>query len=65
MALKYALHWIVITFTKSGKIVCVNVSSTFRTLATYDGTSYFCSFRIYLYDTYYMAGSVIDIRRVS
>ena len=52
-------------FTELGNIVCVNVSSTFHTLAMYDGTPYFCSFRIYLYNTYYMAGSVIDIRRVS
>ena len=65
MALKYALHWIVITFTESGNIVCVNVSSTFHTLATYDGTPYFRSFCIYLHDTYYTAGSIIDIRRVS
>ena len=65
MALKYTIHWIVIAFRESGNVVRVNMSSTFRTIATYDGTPYFCSFHIYLYDTYYMAGSVIDIRLVS
>ena len=37
------------------------VSSIFRTIATYDGTPYFYNFGIYLYDTYYMAGSLMDI----
>ena len=64
MALKYALHWIVIAFRESGNIVHVNVSSTFRIIAIYDVTPNFCSFCIYLYDTYYVAGSVIDIRCV-
>ena len=64
MALKYALHWIVIVFRELGNVVHVNVSSTFCTIATYDGTPYFCSFYIYLYDTYYAAGSIIDIRHV-
>ena len=52
-------------FRELGNIVYVNVSSTFRTIATYDGTPYFCSFCIYLYDTYYAAGSVMDRRCVS
>ena len=66
MALKYALHWIVIAFRELGNVVHANVSSTFRMIATYDGTPYFfCSFHIYLYDTYYMTGSIIDIRCVS
>ena len=64
MALKYALHWIVIAFRESGNVVHVNVSSDFRMIATYDGTPYFCSFCIYLYDTYYVAGSIMDIRHV-
>ena len=65
MALKYALHWIVIAFIELGNVVRANVSSIFHTIATYDGTPYFCNFFIYLYDTYYMAGSVMDIRCVS
>ena len=64
MALKYALHWIAIAFRELGNVVHVNVPSTFCTIAMYDGTPYFCSFRIYLYDTYYTAGSVMDIRRI-
>ena len=65
MVLKYTLHWIVIAFRELGNVVHVNVSSTFRTIAMYDGTPYFCSFCIYLYDTYYVASSVMDIRCVS
>ena len=65
MALKYALRWIVIAFIELGNMVCANVSSIFHMIATYDGTPYFCNFRIYLYDTNYVAGSVIDIRCVS
>ena len=65
MALKYALHWIVITFIESGSMVHANVSSIFHTIAMYDGTPYFCNFCIYLYDTNYAAGSVMDIRHVS
>ena len=65
MALKYALHWIVIAFIESSNVVCANVSSIFHMIAMYDSTPYFCNFRIYLYDTYYMAGSVMDIRGVS
>ena len=65
MGLKYALNWIVIMFRELGNVVCVNMSSTFCTIAMYDGTPYFCSFCIYLYDTNYMAGSVMDIRHVS
>ena len=64
MALKYALHWIVIVFRELGNVVHVNVSSIFRTIAMYDGTPYFCSCHIYFYDTYYAAGSVMDIRHV-
>ena len=64
MALKYTLHWIVIAFIESGNVVHANVFSIFHTIATYDGTLYFCNFRIYLYDTYYVAGSVMDIRCV-
>ena len=65
MALKYTLHWIVIAFRESGNVMHVNVSSTFRTIATYDGTPYFYSFHIYLYNTYYVASSIMDIRCVS
>ena len=46
-------------------MVRANVSSIFHTIAMYDGTPYFCNLRIYLYDTYYVAGSVMDIRRIS
>ena len=65
MALKYALHWIVIAFRELGSVVRANVSSTFCMIAMYDGSPYFCNFRIYLYDTYYASGSIMDIRRVS
>ena len=64
MVLKYALHWIVIAFRELGNIVRVNMSSNFCTIAIYDDTPYFCSFRIYLYDTYSVAGSIMDIRCV-
>ena len=64
MALKYALHWIVIVFRDLGNVVHIGVSSTFCTIATYEDTPFFCSFCIYLYDTYYVAGSVMDIRHV-
>ena len=64
MALKYTLRWIVIAFIESGNVVHANVSSIFCIIATYDGTPYFCNFHIYLYDTYYVAGSVMDIRHV-
>ena len=64
MVLKYALHWIVIAFRELGSVVHVDVSSTFFTIATYDGTPYFCNFHICLYDTYYVAGSIMDIRCV-
>ena len=52
-------------FIESGNMECANVSSIFHMIAMYDGTPYFCNFCIYLYDTYYAAGSVMDIRRVS
>ena len=65
MAFKYALRWIVITFIELGNVVHANVSSIFRMIATYDGTPYFCNFCIYLYDTYYVASSVMDISHVS
>ena len=48
-------------FRELDNIVCINVSSTFRTIVMYDGTPYFYSFRIYLYDTYYVASSIMDM----
>ena len=63
--LKYALRWIAIAFRELGNVVHANVSPTFHTIAMYNGTPYFCNFCIYLYDTYYTVGSVLDIRRVS
>ena len=65
VAVKYALHWIVIAFKDSGFIVHVGVSSTWHIIATFEGTPYFCSFLIYLYNTCYEAGLVIDVRHVS
>ena len=64
VAVKYALRWIVIAFKDSGSIVCNDVSSTSHMIATYEGTPYLCSFLIYLYNTYYAAGLVMDIRCV-
>ena len=64
MVLKYALHWIIIMFRDLGNVVHFGVSSTFHTIATYEDILFFYSFYIYLYDTYYAAGSVMDIRRV-
>ena len=52
-------------FIELGNMVHAIVSSIFRMIATYDGTPYFCNFHIYLYDTYYVAGSIMDIRCVS
>ena len=65
VASKYALHWMVIMFKDSGNIVYNGVSSTYRTIATYEGTPYLCSFLIYLYNTCYVAGLVMDIRHIS
>ena len=64
VVLKYTLHWIVIAFIESGNMARTNVSSIFHTITTYDGTPYFCNFLIYLYDTYYVASSTMDIRHV-
>ena len=64
MALKYALRWIVIVFRDLGNVVRVSVSSIFCTIANYEDSPFFCSFHIYLYDTYYAASSVMDIRRI-
>ena len=65
VVVKYTLRWIVIAFRDLGKVVCVGVSSTFCTIATYEDNPFFCSFCFYLYDTYYVAGSVMDIRHIS
>ena len=62
MALKYTLCWIIIMFRDLGNIVHVSVSSFFCMIAIYEDTPFFCSFHIYLYNTYYMASSVMDIR---
>ena len=64
MALKYALRWIVIAFIELGNMVHANVTSIFHMIATYDGTPYFSNFHIYLYNTDYAAGSIMDIRHV-
>ena len=61
MTVKYALHWMVIVFKDSGDITCNSMSSTCCMIAIYEGTPYLCSFLIYLYDTCYAAGSVMDI----
>ena len=65
VVVKYALYYIVITLRDFGDVICNNMSSTYRMIAMYDGTPFLCSFLIYLYNTYYMAGSVMDIRHVS
>ena len=64
VVLKYALHWMVITFKNSGNIVHKGLSSIFHMIAIYEGTPYFCSFYINLYDTCYMASSVRDISHI-
>ena len=51
-------------FIELGNVVCASVSSIFHMIATYDGTLYFCNFHINLYDTYWAASSIIDIRHV-
>ena len=61
---KYTLHWMVIVFRDSGDIICNNISSTYHTIAIYEGTPYLYSFLIYLYNTCYMAGLVMDIQHV-
>ena len=61
---KYALYWTVIMFKDSGNVIYNGVSSTYHMIATYEGTPYLCSFLIYLYNIWYMAGSVMDIRHV-
>ena len=48
----------VIAFKDSGDVIGNGVSSTYRMIATYEGTAYLCSFFIYLYNTYYVAGLV-------
>ena len=65
MMVKYTLHWMVIAFKDSGDVVYNGVSSTCCIIATYEGTLYLCSFLIYLYNTCYMANSVMDIGHVS
>ena len=65
MVVKYALHYIVIVFKDYGDIIYNDVSYAYRTIAIYDGTLFLCSFFICLYNTYYMAGSVLDIRCIS
>ena len=64
IVVKYAFHWMVISFKDSDSIVCNDMSSTLHMMATYEGTPYLCSFLIYLYDTYYATGLVTDIRHV-
>ena len=62
MVLKLALHWMVIVFKDSSNVVCNGLSSTYRMIAIYKGTPYLYSFLIYLYNTFYAAGLVMDIR---
>ena len=62
---KYALYWMVIAFKNSGDVVRNGVYSIYHTIATYEGTSYHCSFFIYLYGTCYVASLVMDIRHIS
>ena len=59
VVLKYALYWMVIAFKDPGDAICNGVSSTYHTIATYEGTPYLCSFLVYLYNTCYAAGSVM------
>ena len=65
MMVEYALDWMVIAFKDSGDVVCNGVSSTYHMIATYEAIPFLCSFFIYLYNTYYAAGLVIDIRYIS
>ena len=62
MMVKYTLPWIVIALKDSGDFVRNSVSSTYRMIATYEGTPFLCNFLIYLYNTCYMASSVMDTR---
>ena len=65
VVVKYTLYWIVIAFRDLGNVVCVSMSSAFCMIAMYEDTPFFCSFCIYLYNTYYVAGSIMDIRHIS
>ena len=51
-------------FRDLGNVRHVGMSSTFHMIATYEDTPFFGSFCIYLYDTYYTASSVMNIRHV-
>ena len=61
---KYALCRMVIAFKDSGDVICNGVSSIYYIIAIYEGTSFLCSLLIYLYNTYYAASLVMDIRRI-
>ena len=64
IVVKYTLHWVVITFKDFGSIVYNDVFSTCHMIAIYEGTPDLYSFFIYLYNTCYVARSVVDIRCV-
>ena len=59
---KYTLHWMVIAFKDSGDVIHNGVSSTYLMIAIYKGTPFLYSFLVYLHNTCYMAGWVMDIR---
>ena len=65
IVVKDTLYYIVIAFRDSGDVVHNNMSYTYCTIAIYDGTPFLCSFLVCLYNTYYMAAPVMDIRCVS
>ena len=65
MMVKYVFFWIVITFKDSGDIICNNMSYTYHMIAKYEGNAYLASILIYLYNTCYVSGLVMDKRLVS
>ena len=64
MAVKDALHWIAIIFRDFSNIIYKNMSFTCYIVAMQNDTPFLFSLLIYLYDTYYAAGLVMDIRPV-
>ena len=61
---KYSLHLISMVFKDSSDAVQNDISYTYHMTAIYDGSPFFCSFLSCLYNTYYIASLVIDIRHV-
>ena len=64
MVVKYTLCYIVIAFRDSGDVVRNIISYTYHIIAIYNSIPLLYSFLICLYDTYYAASLMIDIRLV-